>query len=193
MSRLSRVLLVLMLGVMLSAAAAGCRTKPPATAPAPAPAPPAQTPAPTPPPPPPPPPTPTPAPEMLSEDEIFRRKSLEDLNREEPLESVYFGFESAELTEAARTTLQRSADYLKKRTSTKANVEGHCDARGSSEYNLGLGERRATSVRNYLVSLGIDNNRLMAVAKGEEQPQCTEETEDCWAKNRRGKFVFTAK
>jgi peptidoglycan-associated lipoprotein len=183
MSRLARLLLVLIAGVVLSAAAAGCGKKPP-----PAPVTPAPTP---PPPPPPPPPAPPSTPEVLSEDEVFRRKSLADITNE--VESVYFDYDSAELSEAARASLQKTAEYLKKWSSTKANVEGHCDARGSSEYNLGLGERRASAVRNYMLSLGIPADRLMAVSKGEEQPQCTEESDSCWEKNRRGKFVFTSK
>ena len=72
-------------------------------------------------------------------------------------------------------------------------VEGHADSRGTNEYNLALTDRRASVVRDYLVSLGITADRVVAVAKGEEQPFCREETEACWAQNRVGYFVFTAK
>jgi peptidoglycan-associated lipoprotein len=72
-------------------------------------------------------------------------------------------------------------------------IEGHADSRGTAEYNLALGGRRAGAVRAYLVSLGIAGDRLLAVSRGEETPQCTEENEACWQRNRRGHFVFTAK
>ena len=82
---------------------------------------------------------------------------------------------------------------LKRWTTTKIMVEGHADSRGTNEYNLALGERRADAVRDYLVSLGLPNDRMTIVSKGEEQPFCTEETEACWQQNRRGHFIFTAK
>ena len=72
-------------------------------------------------------------------------------------------------------------------------VEGHADSRGTAEYNLALGERRAAAVRDYLVNLGIGADRITVVSKGKEAPICTEETESCWAQNRRGHFVITAK
>src|SRR5262249_19791587 len=72
-------------------------------------------------------------------------------------------------------------------------IEGHCDSRGTNEYNLALGERRATATRDYLVSLGVPVARINIVSKGEEQPFCTEETEACWQQNRRGHFIITAK
>jgi peptidoglycan-associated lipoprotein len=92
-----------------------------------------------------------------------------------------------------RGTLQKNADWLKRWPTTRITVEGHCDSRGTSEYNLGLGERRATAVRDYLASLGIPANRINTVSKGKEQPFCTEENETCWAQNRRGHFIITAK
>jgi peptidoglycan-associated lipoprotein len=72
-------------------------------------------------------------------------------------------------------------------------VEGHCDSRGSAEYNLALGERRAAAAKDYLVSLGVAADRITAVSKGKEQPACTEENETCWAQNRRGHFIIIAK
>jgi peptidoglycan-associated lipoprotein len=82
---------------------------------------------------------------------------------------------------------------MKRRMSTKILVEGHCDSRGTNEYNLALGERRADAVRDYLVSLGVGTDRVTIVSKGEEQPFCGDETESCWQQNRRGHFIFTAK
>jgi peptidoglycan-associated lipoprotein len=164
-------------------------TPPPATAtPAPAAEP---TRPPTPPPPStPPPPVTTPA---LTEDEIFAKKSLEDLNREAPLADVHFAYDSIELSETARATLQTNLKWLQRWTSTKVVVEGHADSRGTNEYNFALADRRAAAVRDYLVSLGLSNDRVTTVSKGEESPSCTEETETCWQQNRRGHFVFTAK
>jgi peptidoglycan-associated lipoprotein len=170
-----------------------CGKKKPATAPAP---PPQQTqPTTTAPPPPPPPPaapreTSAPAP---TEDEIFARKSLDDLNREKPLADAYFDLDSSQIRSDARPVLQKDADWMKRWTSTKVTVEGHADSRGSAEYNLALGERRAAAVRDYLANLGITADRIQVVSKGKEQPVCTEENESCWQQNRRGHFVITAK
>ena len=106
---------------------------------------------------------------------------------------MFFALDSTELNPEARATLQKNVDWLKRWTSTKIMVEGHADSRGTNEYNLALGERRAAAVRDYLVSLGVPAERITIVSKGEEQPVCTEETESCWQQNRRGHFVFTAK
>lgn len=155
----------------------------PATAPTPPPAPPA----------PPPAPTPTP-PVTLTEEEIFARASLEDLNnRIKPLTDVFFDLDQSTVREDARASLQKNADWMKKFPSTRITIEGHCDSRGSAEYNLGLGERRAASVRTYLASLGIGGERVNTVSKGKEQPFCNEENESCWSQNRRGHFIITAK
>ncbi|MEO7274487.1 MAG: OmpA family protein [Vicinamibacterales bacterium] len=162
--------------------------------PAPAPAPPPTSPATTPPPPPPPaPPPPAPAPAAPTEDELFARMTLDELNAKGVLADVFFKLDSVELNPDARTVLQKNTDYLKRWTSTKVLVEGHADARGTNEYNLALGDRRASVARDYVVSLGIPMDRVTKSSKGEEQPVCREETEECWAKNRRGHFVFTGK
>ncbi len=89
--------------------------------------------------------------------------------------------------------LAKNSEYLKRWTSTRINVEGHCDERGTAEYNLGLGERRANAVKDYLVSLGLDAGRIAVISKGKEEPQCTDQNESCWQQNRRGHFIFTAK
>ena len=155
-------------------------------------APPAARPA-TPPPPPPPPPPPVPAPAALTEEEIFNRKSLDQLNAEKPLGDVFFELDKSDLNAEGRSALQRDADWMKKWTRTVVTVEGHADSRGSSEYNLALGDRRANAAKEYLVSLGIPGGRLTVVSKGKEQPFCSEESESCWQQNRRGHFVITAK
>jgi peptidoglycan-associated lipoprotein len=110
-----------------------------------------------------------------------------------PLGDVFFDYDMSTIRDDARPILQKNADYLRRWTTTRISIEGHADARGTAEYNLALGERRASAVRDYLVSLGIATDRMLPVSRGEESPQCTEETEACWQRNRRGHFVFTAK
>jgi peptidoglycan-associated lipoprotein len=129
----------------------------------------------------------------LTEDELFQRKSLADLNAEKPLGDIGFDYDMSTIREDARPILQRNADYMRRWMSIKVTVEGHADARGTNEYNLALGERRASAVRDYLVSLGIAGDRILAVSKGEEEPLCMEMTEACFMMNRRGHFIITAK
>lgn len=129
----------------------------------------------------------------LTEEQIFAQKSLDQLNAEKPLDDAYFELDKSDIRDEARASLQKDADWMKKWTSTQVTVEGHCDSRGSSEYNLALGSRRAEAVKDYLVSLGVTTNRLSVVSKGKEAPFCTEENEACWQQNRRGHFIVTAK
>ena len=86
--------------------------------------------------------------------------------------------------------MQNVASWLIKNTSAKILVEGHCDERGTNEYNLALGDRRAKAARDYLIALGIASNRIEMISYGEEKPLCKESTEECWAKNRRVHFVI---
>jgi peptidoglycan-associated lipoprotein len=180
--------------IVCTLAAGACGPKAAAPKP-PAPPPPAEKPAATPTPPPPAPPPPTaPAPDKpLTEDEIFARTTLDELNKSGVLKPVLFAYDSIALSEEARAVLQKNVEYLKRRPSTKVMVEGHADSRGTNEYNLALGERRADAVRDYVVSLGVPADRVTIVSKGEEQPFCKEETESCWQQNRVGFFIFTAK
>ena len=129
----------------------------------------------------------------MTEDQIFAAKTLAQLNAEKPLGEVFFDLDESSIRDDARPVLQRNADWMKRWTSTQVTVEGHCDSRGSAEYNLALGTRRATSVKDYLVNLGVPANRITVVTKGKEQPVCTEENESCWQQNRRGFFIITAK
>jgi peptidoglycan-associated lipoprotein len=192
MIRRSELCATLVLIAALSGTA--CHGNPKPQPPPPAPAPPPAPPPATTPPPPPPPPAPTPAPAAPpSEEEAFRTKTLEQLNSEKPLGDVFFALDESDLTEASRGTLGKDVEWLKKWTSTKVMVEGHADSRGTNEYNLALGERRADAVRDYLVSLGVPTDRITIVSKGEEQPFCSEESESCWQQNRRGHFIVTAK
>jgi len=169
-----------------------CRRRAPELPP-PAPAPEAQPETrPTPPPPPPAPPPAAPARE-LTEEELFAKMTLEELNKKGYLTDVFFALDSSELNQEARGAIQKNAEFLKRWPSTRIVIEGHADSRGTNEYNLALGERRAGAARDYIVSLGIPAERVTIVSKGEEAPFCTEETEACWQQNRRGHFLFTAK
>jgi peptidoglycan-associated lipoprotein len=117
----------------------------------------------------------------------------DQLNQQRPLEDVSFEYDKSDLSDAARASLDKNATWMKKWTTTVVTIEGHADSRGTSEYNLALGERRAAAVRDYMASLGVAAARLNVVSMGEEQPQCREETEACFALNRRGHFVITRK
>ena len=193
MIRARALVLAIVVSTGLAAATAGCHKNPPPAAPAPpAPPPPAATP-PPPAPPPPPPPAAAPAPRPLTEEEVFARKSVDQLNSEKPLDDVFFDLDKSDIRDDGRTALQKNADWLKKWSTTRITVEGHADSRGSSEYNLGLGSRRAASVKDYLASLGVPANRVTVISKGKEQPFCSEENESCWQQNRRGHFVITGK
>jgi peptidoglycan-associated lipoprotein len=154
---------------------------PPAPAPAPPPvvaAPPAPTPAPTPPPPQPVAPAPTPMPPPPPA----------DYEPDANLKDVFFDFDKSDIRAADAKTLDAAAAYLKS-NSRVVLIEGHCDERGTSEYNIALGERRAKAAMNYLVAQGIDASRVSLVSYGEERPSCTEKAESCWTKNRRDRFL----
>ena len=120
-------------------------------------------------------------------------KSLDDLNRDSPLKPAFFSLDSSELDAQGQAVVQANAELLKKYPSWTITIEGHCDERGTAEYNLALGERRAVAVKTYLVSLGISPDRLRTVSYGKEFPFDPAHTEDAWSKNRRAHFVITAK
>jgi peptidoglycan-associated lipoprotein len=105
------------------------------------------------------------------------------------VQDAYFDFNKADLRSDAREALSHTANYLRNYPQVKVTIEGHCDERGSTEYNLGLGDRRANATKSYLVSLGISGDRISTVSYGKEKPFCMDSTEDCWQKNRRGHFV----
>ena len=130
--------------------------------------------------------------EPLPSDSVASR-SLDDLNRNSPLQPAYFEFDSADLNDTGRAALQADAGVLKKYPTWVVTIEGHCDERGTKEYNLALGERRAVAARTYLISLGLDANRLHTVSYGSEFPFDPSHDESAWSKNRRAHFVITAK
>ena len=193
MHRARRQITTIALSAALAIAVAGCHKKAPAASPAPPPPPPPAAPATPPAPPPPPAPAAAPAPRPLSEEEIFARKSVDQLNAEHVIDDVFFDLDKSNVRDDAKPTLQKDADWLKKWASVMITLEGHSDSRGTAEYNLGLGNRRATAVKDYLVSLGVPTSRVTVVSKGKEQPFCHDENEGCWQQNRRGHFVITAK
>lgn len=106
------------------------------------------------------------------------------------LGDVYFDFDQSSLREDARARLSRNAEFLRSRPEFVVQVEGHCDERGTNDYNLALGERRAQAVREYLSQLGLGSNRLRTISFGEERPTCTQSDESCWQRNRRAHFVL---
>ena len=111
--------------------------------------------------------------------------SLEDFNQNVG-NTVYFGYDRYDLTAEAQSQLQKEAAWLQQYPQHALTVEGHCDERGTREYNLALGERRANSVANYLTALGIDKSRISTISYGKERPICTDSNEACYSQNRRG-------
>ncbi|MCB9480490.1 MAG: peptidoglycan-associated lipoprotein Pal [Desulfobacteraceae bacterium] len=138
--------------------------------------------------------------ERLKAEELERQKKLEQQKREEERKkealrkfsdvNVYFTFDSSEISEEARMILEEKSQWLMENNNVKITVEGHCDSRGTTQYNLALGERRAESVKTYLVALGIDSARISTISYGEERPAVEGSGEDVWAKNRRAEFVI---
>lgn len=123
-----------------------------------------------------PPPAPTPQPSIA---ELFAQN----------VKDAYFDFNKSDVRPDARDALTKTAEFLRSYPQVRVTIEGHCDERGSTEYNLGLGERRAQAAKNYLISLGIQAERMETVSWGKERPFCSEHTEECWQQNRRAHFV----
>lgn len=126
--------------------------------------------------PPPPPPPPAPQPTM---DELFSRG----------VRDSYFDYDKADIRPDAREALSQTAQFLRSYPNVRVTIEGHCDERGSTEYNLALGDRRAQATKDFLVSLGVTADRMETVSYGKERPTCTDHNESCWQQNRRGHFV----
>jgi peptidoglycan-associated lipoprotein len=146
-----------------------------------------------------PPPPPTPVveppvvmPPMPAPDDISG-KSLDDLNRDSPLKPLFFLLDQFDVSEDGQKVLQENAAIMKKYPTWSVTVEGHCDERGTAEYNLALGERRALAAKNYLVSLGIPADKIKVVSYGKEFPFDPGHDDGAWSKNRRAHFVITAK
>lgn len=131
-------------------------------------------------------------PEPIRDDRIAS-SSLDDLNRNSPLKPAYYDYDSSELSAEAQKALTENAAVLKQYPGWTVTIEGHCDERGTAEYNLALGERRAVAAHAYLVSLGVAADRLRTVSYGKEFPFDPGHDEPAYAKNRRAHFVITAK
>jgi peptidoglycan-associated lipoprotein len=146
---------------------------------------------------PPPPPTPVSEPTPVAvppmpEDSIAG-KSIDELNRDSPLRPLFFELDSSDVSSEGQRVLQDNAAIMKKYPAWQITIEGHCDERGTAEYNLALGERRALAAKNYLVSLGIPADKVKTVSYGKEFPFDPGHDDRAWSLNRRAHFVITAK
>jgi peptidoglycan-associated lipoprotein len=130
---------------------------------------------------------------VLEDTSGLNTKDLDSLNRDSPLQPAFFAYDSSELDAAAQQVLSANSQLLKQYATWVITIEGHSDERGTAEYNLALGERRALAARNYLISLGIPADRLRTISYGKEFPFDPLHTESAWSKNRRAHFVITAK
>ena len=135
-----------------------------------------------------PPPAPAPPVSKLEPSPPIRAPKGTEFEFAENIQKVYFEFDKYRLTDKAKATLEKNAEWLRKHKDVKVQIEGHCDERGTIEYNLALGERRAMSVRNYLISLGVEESRLFTISYGEERPVALGHNEEAWAQNRRAEF-----
>jgi len=187
--------------LMLAAAVAACGPKKPAPGgPAPTPFPTAGAAATTPTPTPPPPPKQAPEPPLIvppdpgiTAGDPLTRAAIEDINKDSPLKPVFFAYDSDVLDDAARKTMAGNAEVMKKYGTWVITIEGHCDERGTAEYNLALGDRRAIAAKNYMVTLGIAADRLRTVSYGNEFPFDPAHEETAWSQNRRAHFMLTSK
>ena len=109
------------------------------------------------------------------------------------LQDIRFDYDAFDLSPTAREVLQTNADWLRRNPTARVEIEGHCDNRGTVEYNLALGSERARSAYEYLVSLGIVSDRLSTISYGEEAPLCAEDSEACWRQNRRAHFLIISR
>ena len=117
----------------------------------------------------------------------------EEMQRRGFSADVYFDYDESGLSDDTRDKLARNADLLKSNPQFQITIEGHADSRGTSEYNLALGERRSIAVRDYMTSLGVAGDRLRTISYGEERPACSEDEESCWSQNRRANMVITGR
>ena len=123
---------------------------------------------------------PPPPPPSMSEEDMFAQN----------VKDIYFNYDNYDVRPDQQAALQADIAYLKQHPDVKFTIEGHCDERGSTEYNLALGDNRASAVRNALVQGGITADRIRTISYGKERPFCTESNEECWQQNRRGHFVY---
>jgi peptidoglycan-associated lipoprotein len=127
------------------------------------------------------PPPPPPPPSNLTEEQMFAQN----------VKDIYFDYDKSDIRSTEQASIQADVAFLQQHSGITFTVEGHCDERGSTEYNLALGDNRASAVKNALVSAGIPADRIKTVSFGKEKPFCTESNETCWQQNRRGHFVYS--
>jgi peptidoglycan-associated lipoprotein len=130
---------------------------------------------------------------QLSEEELFLRKSLDEINKERALKIIKFDYDKFFIRDDAKSMLEANAAYLNKRKTLKILIEGHCDERGTEEYNLALGEKRAKSTMDYLLSLGVPADRMKTISYGKSQPLDMGKDETAWSNNRRAQFLVIEK
>ncbi|MCR4396518.1 MAG: peptidoglycan-associated lipoprotein Pal [Candidatus Saccharicenans sp.] len=130
---------------------------------------------------------------VLTEEEIFMKKTLDEINQEKPLAMIHFDYDKYNIRPDAVLVLEANARWLKKFPTVKILIEGHCDERGTEEYNLSLGEKRAKSTMEYLESLGISADIIRIISYGKSQPLDPGHDETAWAKNRRAQFLIIEK
>ncbi len=134
-----------------------------------------------------------PIPKPVVQEESIEDMSLEEINRKGYLQRIHFDFDKYNIREDQKPILIKNAQWLKAHPTVKILIEGHCDERGTEEYNLALGEKRAKAVRDFLISLGISPDRIKIVSYGKSRPLDPRHNEEAWAKNRRAEFVIIAK
>jgi len=127
--------------------------------------------------------------ESISSLDALQRGDLPVTADSSPLKDIFFDFDRADIRADARETLKADADWLKAHPSARVEIEGHCDERGTTEYNLALGAKRAQAALEYLATLGVGSSRLSTVSYGSEVQVCQQHSDDCWEKNRRDRFV----
>ena len=130
---------------------------------------------------------------QLTEEELFLQKSLDQINREKPLGTVYFDYDKSIIRDEAKATLDTNAYWLNRFRTVKILIEGHCDERGTEEYNLALGEKRAKSAQDYLLSMGIGSDRIKIISYGKSQPINPGHDDAAWQMNRRAQFIVIEK
>jgi len=127
-----------------------------------------------------PPPPPPPPPKTVSDEEQFNAA----------MKDAFFDYDKSDVRTDAQQALTADADFLKAHPDIKFTIEGHCDERGSEEYNLGLGDRRANAAKSFLSNLGVAADRITTISYGKDRPVCTDKNEECWQRNRRSHFVY---
>jgi peptidoglycan-associated lipoprotein len=130
---------------------------------------------------------------VLSEEEVFQQKTIEDLNKDQIMKMINFDFDKYQVREDMKSVLQANANWMLKFSTVQILIEGHCDERGTIEYNIALGEKRAESAKNYLASLGVNAAKIKIVSYGKSKPLVQGMDEASYFQNRRAEFVITKK